>query len=362
MKAVADWKNLVTLYKKARYSIFYAEWWNKSSSSILLNLEEIIENYPDRPAILPKGSVATNSPSTLEQYFFHHLPFLPPRPQAIPGNGFSVTDSITNSLRDEIRTKKFMLGIKEAVGQLRLSNSGLIHVIDAGCGTIPILGIYAALLSPKVRVVCLELNPQSVAVAQALVKTLGLEDQITVIHQDATTCRISGAPIDLLISETMNSGLFEEPLVPIMTNLHQYVRPGGLVLPSRVDILGTLFPYEDVLASSLIVNIQGTPVTYVEPNWQRVLTYHPGDLLTRIHFALPSRHLRRGKYVDLISSTVSIGSQTIRGYDSSISAPAIALNHTSNDWWILDVTEQPPPSIIINYAPGDSLNGAASVK
>lgn len=69
-------------------------------------------------------------------------------------NAFSRFDS-AQILRDQVRTKRFLQGIETVVNQLESEVDGEIRVYDAGCGSLPILGVYAALMSDRVKVTCI---------------------------------------------------------------------------------------------------------------------------------------------------------------------------------------------------------------
>jgi hypothetical protein len=76
--------------------------------------------------------------------------------------------------------------------------------------------------------------------AHEILRNFGLSDRVAVVYEDATKYR-HPKPIDLLISETMMSALFSEPLVQIMNNLgpqtsaEKRIVPAKIILRARLD-------------------------------------------------------------------------------------------------------------------------------
>jgi hypothetical protein len=149
------------------------------------------------------------------------------------------------TLRDQVRTKRFLEAIERAVDILDARfPEGDLHVIDAGTGPLPVLAIAAALANPRVRVTALELNPHSATIAKSVIAELGLSDRISVELADATTYTPL-MPAHLLMSETMDTALKQEPIVQIFSNLSGYVVDGGIRIPESVTVLGLLYPEEN---------------------------------------------------------------------------------------------------------------------
>lgn len=145
-------------------------------------------------------------------------------------------------LRDEARTRKFLDAIPESLARIRKTDpSGQVHVVDAGCGPIPIMAIAAAWSDPEVYVTALELNPLSAELAKGIIIALDLQDRITITCGDATTYAPS-RPIDLLISETISAGLLNEPVVAVMQNLSKHLTARGETLPTGIDVHLGVFP------------------------------------------------------------------------------------------------------------------------
>ncbi len=157
------------------------------------------------------------------------------------GGSLPARDAL-DCLRDEARTRKFLDAIPESLARIRKNDpSGQVHVVDAGCGPIPIMAVAAAWSDPGVYVTALELNPLSAELAQGIITALDLQDRITITCDDATTYAPS-RPIDLLISETISAGLLNEPVVAVMQNLSKHLTARGETLPTGIDVHLGVFP------------------------------------------------------------------------------------------------------------------------
>jgi predicted RNA methylase len=181
----------------------------------------------------------------LLRFFASHLaPAARSRLQHIAEEGgmaFPVNVALKSVLLDLPRTKSFSLGVREAVHDLaeRIPADKPIRVLEAGCGGIPILAISAALANPRVRVTCLELDTYAAAMAQEMVASLGLQEQITIIQGDATRHEFpKDTTFDLIISETFDAALQAEPIHAIMRHLKRYAREGTIQIPESITMSG----------------------------------------------------------------------------------------------------------------------------
>lgn len=326
-------------------------------------IDALILELPDEAPLSPASQeVPPNEPSRLEQYFMSMLPDLSGVSVDYNRTGSLSPKESINCLRDKVRTKLFLQGIAEAVSQLDTATQDTIEVCDAGTGAIPVMAIYAALCSDKVRCTALELNPQSAILARRVVARFGLQDRITVIEADATKYTPS-KPFDLLVSETMHSGLTEEPIVQILSNLQPHVKQIGLTLPSSIDIQAALVPFKEYEEPQHRIKILKADHAYLAPDWQHVLCYVPGRQLDKIAFTLDGTDLPDGKYVVAVTNRVHIGSKILEPSQSLITMPqyvmdfggflrkiefAAGANHASE--------------VNVEYRPGGSLNGAAQYK
>lgn len=148
---------------------------------------------------------------------------------------FEPLRTIVSTNCDSERTRKFCQGVSEATRDLLRSRKGIVHVVDAGSGPFGIMGIVAAMQNPRVHVTMIELSEAAIATSSSIVKNLGLEDRVKVVKADAKKF-VPFYQIDLLISETMDAGLFNEPVLDIVRHLKKYVRQDGIVIPEYVEL------------------------------------------------------------------------------------------------------------------------------
>lgn len=261
-------------------------------------------------------------------------------------------------LRDKVRTKIFMQGVAEAVSSLDASSPETIEVCDAGTGAIPVLAIYAALSSDKVRCTALELNPQSAALARQAIAHFGLQDRIKVIEADATKYQPQ-RPLDLLISETMHSGLTGEPIVQILSNLQPHVKSSGITLPSEVNVKASIVPCEDVYNPAEYTKVHKNLQPLVSTEWQEIVTYTPGQPLDIIDFTLDGQDLPDGEYFVAITNDVVVGSRTLKPLRSLITMPQYVRYRTGEPQAFTLASDADKASTIsVKYAPGSWLDGA----
>jgi hypothetical protein len=144
-------------------------------------------------------------------------------------------------LREFARSSAFLRGIQQAIKDLqKLFPGERLRILYAGCGP------YAALVTPLLRlyqpteigVDLLDITPRSIEAVKYLYKELGLTDYVNqYLLCDATTYQITGEqPMHLLISETLNAGLKNEPYVSIMQNLVPQLPVNAIVIPQQVTV------------------------------------------------------------------------------------------------------------------------------
>jgi hypothetical protein len=270
-------------------------------------------------------------------------------------------------LRDRIRTKSFVNAISSAINTLDQQDSEF-EVIDAGCGAFPVMGLYAALLSERARVTCLESNPVAVYLANIIIDRLKLQDRISIEQCDATSYQHKGGPAKLLISETMDSGLRAEPMVAIMRNLKPQVAHDAIVLPSKVVVRASLVKESNWSNPQHYRVIGSGEVIPLLPRFGTVeQEYIAGQDLNQINLTISTQDLEPGQYQVVVSSEVWLGDDIVIGEDQSLITRANLA--TLNADQILDSYEARRPieissstqAVHISYPPGGSLEGAVRV-
>jgi hypothetical protein len=146
--------------------------------------------------------------------------------------------SAAHCLLEMKRTAIFLRGIKKAIDNKGNNNTGTINILYAGCGP------YATLITPlltmyktnDLRITLLDINQTSLNSAEKLVNELRFEDFIDgYILADASGYKID-KDYDIVISETMQACLKNEPQVSIMQNLIPQMKENAIFIPQQITI------------------------------------------------------------------------------------------------------------------------------
>lgn len=142
-------------------------------------------------------------------------------------------------LLDGRRTGAFSRGALKAIHDVvRLNAPEPVEVLYAGTGPFaPLAFLIMPFTDPnRVRFTLLDVNAESTRSVSALVEVLGLASHVReVVCADATTYR-HPTNVHVLISETMQRSLAEEPFVSILRNIRPQIARGGAIVPERVTI------------------------------------------------------------------------------------------------------------------------------
>lgn len=145
-------------------------------------------------------------------------------------------------LREPIRTAAFlkglMLAIADRLAEARPSGRPL-RVLYAGCGPYAALALPLMSLLREGEVVfdLLDVNAESLDSARGLVATLGLDGFVSsYVLADACAYRVPGDSVpDIIVSETLNTCLGNEPQVAIVRNLVPQC-PEATLIPERIQV------------------------------------------------------------------------------------------------------------------------------
>lgn len=136
------------------------------------------------------------------------------------------------------RTAIFLRGIKKAIDYKVKANKGGVSILYAGCGP------YATLITPLLtlynlnglKITLLDVNQTSLDAVKRLLTELDLDRFIDeYVLADASTYKIT-KEYDIVISETMQSCLENEPQVSIMKNLIPQVDEETIFIPEQITI------------------------------------------------------------------------------------------------------------------------------
>jgi len=237
------------------------------------------------------------------------------------------------------RTAAFIRGITQAVQDLSLPSSGRpLQVLYAGCGPYALLAVPLMSMFPpdQIQFVLLDIHEQSIMSARSIVESLEFTKHITgyvcgdACHYDTT----AHPEPDIIVSETMNVCLSNEPLVMIACRLLGQSAI-AIIVPSNVRVDACL-----VDESKEFVLVEPNHVgDYPVPNRDRVLLgkvfelnednarrwgSSPGDRLPASRVAIPSP--LEARYRPMLLTTVNVyGDVVLKDYDCSLTIPRLIL-------------------------------------
>ncbi len=225
--------------------------------------------------------------------------------QTSSGTAISVNEA-ARCLLDYRRTGQFFRGLHAAIWTAkRLFPGETIQVLYAGCGPYaPFLTLVAPQFSPgEVLFSLIEINGGSLEKAELLVKEFGLQDyMLDTFLADATLFQVPNAKdYHILFTETMDTALEREPMVPILLNLLPQLRSDVLLVPRNVTVEGVFFSHEDLpngidILWELTTNIPGHSIGTVMDMAEALETYLalevPDGIFHELQCELPERSLR----------------------------------------------------------------------
>jgi len=159
-------------------------------------------------------------------------------------------------ITDMMRTRKFLMGIKEAVDVRLKTNPGKpVTVFYAGSGPFAtLLTPLTTIFSPdQLQMILLEINPASIHYLEKTIQQFGLEKYIAGVEEaDAVLYSIPGKyQPDILLSETMRPSLQKEPQVSIVANLLPQCKNKPILIPESIMVEACLMGYQGIDAPSL---------------------------------------------------------------------------------------------------------------
>ena len=154
--------------------------------------------------------------------------------------GMSAKDAL-RCLVDTHRTYQIYRGIEETVKVMKESGRTGLTGIDAGTGTGILAIIMIGLGVDKVHAI--EVNNETFELTSKFLEQLSLTDKIKLIQGDATQMDIpeltkKGA--DLLVSENLSGGLFDEPQYDIINHLSNFLSTGAEIIPNQAELFVSL--------------------------------------------------------------------------------------------------------------------------
>lgn len=245
------------------------------------------------------------------------------RPARVAGGLALGTRSAARCILDYVRTARFLLGVRRAIEQLGAGSRRPVQVLYAGCGPFAPLALPLTALLPEgaARFTLIDAHPAAAPVLSKLIQALGAEDWITAVVTTDGSQFQPASPPDLLIVETMQKALANEPQVALMQALLPGLAAGGLCVPERIDLIASLasLPHEFGPERDRHRRVLGTILTLEAARMQRGEAPQLGPLTLGVPDDLPaSREL-------LVLTHVRVfGDLALGDYDSGISYPTVA--------------------------------------
>lgn len=153
-------------------------------------------------------------------------------------------------IRDFYRTRQFLRALISAVQTMRSSTPDApVHVLYAGTGPFATLALpLTTMFSPEeVQFTLLEINPESIKMLRNVLEVFQAEGYVRKIEQTDATTYQAKEPVHIVVTETMQQALQDEPQVAITRNLAPQLAPGGILVPQKVTVSAGLFNIHNLL-------------------------------------------------------------------------------------------------------------------
>ena len=193
-------------------------------------------------------------------------------------------------INDMMRTRKFILGIRDAIEErLRMNPERPVTILYAGTGPFAtLLTLLITIFRPvQLQMILLEINPVSFHYLQKTIQQFGMEDYIVdLLQTDAVTWLIPGnQQPDIIVSETMKPGLQREPQVSVVANLLSQCTQKPILIPEliKVDVcmVGNLINYPDsIISLKTLLELDAETAVQIKNNPKDIPVLSEGILVT----------------------------------------------------------------------------------
>ncbi len=160
------------------------------------------------------------------------------------GRALSPRDA-ARCILDIARTTAFIRGVYDAVGTLRNRFPGeKINLLYAGCGPFAplVLPVVTKFSNDELGLTLVDAHEYSIESVRRLGNALGVASSIEVLQCcDAINhTQPDGAPLHLVVIETMQKALEHEPQVALTLRLAPQLVPGGILIPEQIRLTACL--------------------------------------------------------------------------------------------------------------------------
>ena len=254
--------------------------------------------------------VATQDERGRQRLVAHVVP-MPDPPELWPALGeYDVYDELLYyaMTHDELRNAAYREAIDGAVrGQV---------VLDLGTGADALLARFCV-EAGAAKVYALEADEEAYRRAAALVRTLGLDERIVLVHAHST-CAELPEHVDVCVSEIIGSIGSSEGVVSVLNDARRFLANGGTMIPSRSVTRIAPVTLSDNLATSL--RLSELPHTYVQRVFEKV--GHPFDLRMCIKNARVEHVLAESEVFEELDFSTVVPERDERSITFTLERPA----------------------------------------
>ena len=140
---------------------------------------------------------------------------------------------------DYRRTVVFLRGVHAAMQSLKARSSGnALNILYAGCGPFAtlLLPLLARFEPFEVNITLLDIHQSSLDSVRLLCNHFGVGDHSLRLVRGNACSYQHPQELDLVIAETMQKALEQEPQFAVTANLAPQLRRGGLFLPQKIQV------------------------------------------------------------------------------------------------------------------------------
>lgn len=155
-------------------------------------------------------------------------------------NGVAINPrAAAHCVTDYQRTVAFLRGVNAAIDTLKIRFAQRpLEVLYAGCGPfatllLPLLGRFAP---GELNITLLDIHHHSLDSVELLLTQVGFPDHaVHTVQGDACHYKHPGL-LHLVIAETMQKALEQEPQFAVTANLAPQLQPAGVFIPQRIEV------------------------------------------------------------------------------------------------------------------------------
>ena len=234
-------------------------------------------------------------------------------------------------VRDVRRTRVFIRGIIQAVyAALKQFPDQPLQLFYVGPGPFaPLVLPLTTLFTPEdIQFTLLEINPRSISLLQNTIRAFGIENYIAAIEQtDAATYQVA-SPMHVLVVETMQETLKQEPQVAVTLNLAPQIVPGGFLIPESISVAPGLIDGKRH-TEYMLTHEPGPrnyyfttePVLQLTQEFARLYAATKNVYFPQHHTVFTKKQLQTYPYPALFTEIKVFGSEILAYWDSPLTEP-----------------------------------------